>query len=304
MTSPPLYTLTLNVPPPAVASFEAALAPFCQSVAWPIDDGGGLATVSGIADGPPDRRTLDLALTLAAAAAGVPVPEVAVDRLRARDWLADNLAQFPPITIGRFHIHAEHVTQAPPPGLIGLRIEPGMAFGTGEHPSTEGVLRALDALYGRRRVRRAFDIGCGSGILGIAIARLFRCEVIALDNDPRAVDLTRQHARLNGVAPRVRSAVADGYRSHLLRRAGRADLIVSNILARPLMRMAGDLSRHLAPGGVAILAGFVGRDARAVLAHHQAHGLTLARTLPVAQWRTLVLTVPPAGSSPSRLART
>jgi ribosomal protein L11 methyltransferase len=295
LSPPSLWTITVRVPANAAEPFEAALDGFCQSVSiLGIGNGSdGVADVIGIAKSHPERHALDVALNLAAAAAGTPVPVASVAHLEDRDWLAENLAQFPAITVGRFHIYGEHIAEPPPPGLIGLRIDAGTAFGTGEHPSTAGCLLALGELKGRR-IRLAYDIGCGSGILAIAMAKLFRCPVIALDIDPRAIAMTRHHAKFNGVAPLVRTAVADGYRSPLLRLSNRADVITSNILARPLRRLAPSLATHLAPGGTAILAGFVARDENAVRARHQAHGLTYSHSIPVNTWRTLVMTAPVA----------
>ena len=154
-----------------------------------------------------------------------------------------------------------------------------------------------------RRFARPLDLGCGSGILAIAAAKLWRVPVLASDVDANAVAVTRRNARLNGVAPLVRGVVADGWRSPTLRSQAPFDLVLANILARPLKRMAGDLARHLAPGGLAVLAGFLASDGTDVLAAHRTHGLRLVRAIDDATgWRTLVLRRPK--SPTARLAPT
>jgi ribosomal protein L11 methyltransferase len=175
-----------------------------------------------------------------------------------------------------------------PAGLIAVEIDAATAFGTGEHPSTRGVLLALDSLARRRRFRRPLDIGTGSGILAIAAAKRLRRRVLASDVDCAAVRVAAHHVRRNGVAGQVRVICAPGYRSHAVRRA-QYDLILANILARPLALMARDLARAIAPGGVAVLAGLLERQEALVVAAHRAQGLALERRLVIEGWSTLIL---------------
>ncbi len=132
-------------------------------------------------------------------------------------------------------------------------------------------------------------MGCGSGILAIAAAKTWGARVIAADVDARAVRVAAGNARANGVARLVHAVASDGYRDMAVRRTAPYDLIVANILARPLMRMAPDLARRLAPGGVAVLSGLLARQERAVIGAHRAHGLALARRIALGGWHTLVL---------------
>jgi ribosomal protein L11 methyltransferase len=170
-----------------------------------------------------------------------------------------------------------------------LRLDAGLAFGSGEHASTRGCLMALERVAARRRPRRVLDLGTGSGILAIAAAKRLRVPVLATDLEPWSVRVAADNARLNGVAPLVRAVLADGWRNRVVRARAPYDLVFANILARPLCAMAGDLAAHLAPGGTAILAGLLGAQARMVLAAHRRAGLRLAARLDVAAWTTLVL---------------
>jgi ribosomal protein L11 methyltransferase len=231
---------------------------------------------------------LEVRLALAAAAAGGRLVGVAEERLAERDWLSENRRAFPPLRIGRFFVHGSHWKGRPPAGAIAIEIDAATAFGTGEHPSTAGVLLALDGLARRRRFRRPLDLGTGSGILAIAAAKRLHRPVVASDIDPAAARVAAHHARRNGVVGRVRVVCAPGYKSRALR--GRQfDLVLANILARPLALMAPDLARALRPGGIAVLAGLLRRQEGMVLAAHRAQGLALVRRRVIDGWSTLTL---------------
>ncbi len=175
-----------------------------------------------------------------------------------------------------------------PPGSIPLEIDAATAFGTGEHPSTRGVLLALDGLARRRRFRRPLDIGTGTGVLAIAAAKRLHRAVLASDIDCAAARVAAHHVGRNGLRGQVRVICAPGYRARAVRRS-RYDLILSNILARPLSLMARDLAHALAPGGVAVLSGLLRRQERMVLAAHRMQGLALARRIAIEGWSTLIL---------------
>ena len=231
---------------------------------------------------------IEIRLALAAAGAAGKLLHLAEERLPERDWLAENRRDFPPQHIGRFFIHGSHWRGPAPASAIAVEIDAATAFGTGEHPSTRGCLLALDELARRRRFRRPLDIGTGSGILAIAAAKRLNRPVIAGDIDPEAVRVARHHARRNGLARTARFLRAAGYRSHALRRH-KYDLILANILARPLALMARDLKRAIAPGGIAVLAGLLRRQEPLVLSAHRAQRLALVRRLVIEGWSTLVL---------------
>jgi ribosomal protein L11 methyltransferase len=231
---------------------------------------------------------LEIRLALLAAGAGGKLQGIVEERLAERDWLLENRRAFPPLRIGRFFVHGSHWHGPRPSGVIAIEIDAATAFGTGEHPSTRGCLLALDQLARRRRFHRPLDIGTGSGVLAIAAAKRLHHKVVAGDIDPGAVRVARHHARRNGLAGKVRAIRATGYRSRGLWRAD-YDLVLANILARPLALMARDLKRALAPGGVAVLAGLLLRQEAQVLSAHRAQGLMLSRRIVIDGWSTLIL---------------
>jgi ribosomal protein L11 methyltransferase len=275
--------------------FAAAIEPFCHSVAWfeyKEHPDGSLWRVEGLGAHEPNRARLTAATAAAAVAFGVAAPNLDIDILPARDWSGDSLRAFPPIRIGRYFIYGSHVKEPVPAGVVALRIDAGMAFGSGEHASTAGCLSVLDRLARRRRFRNALDLGCGSGILALAAAKTWRAPVLAVDIDPEAVAVTRANAKTNKVAPLVRAAASDGYNSPAVRAARPFDLIVANVLARPLARMAGSLARHLAPGGIAVLSGVIDADGPWLVAAHRPFGLRLVRRESRDGWTALVLRRP------------
>jgi ribosomal protein L11 methyltransferase len=230
-------------------------------------------------------------LALAAAAAGGNLVDIGEDKLAERDWLAENQLAFPPLRVGRFFVHGGHYFGRIPAGAVAILVDAATAFGTGEHPSTRGCLQALDMAARRRRVRRTLDIGTGTGILAIAAAKLWRRPVTAGDIDRNAVAVARRNVTRNGVARLVRVRAAAGYRGRGLSR-GRADLVLSNILARPLALMARDLKRALMPGGRAVLSGLLRRQEPIVLRPHRGLGLVLERRVVIDGWSTLVVRRP------------
>ncbi len=231
---------------------------------------------------------LSARLALAAAAAGGSLVEIGEEKLPARDWLAENQLAFPPLRIGRFFVHGSHYRDRVPAGAIGIEVDAATAFGTGEHPSTRACLMALESLARRHRFRCPLDIGTGTGILAVAASKLLRCRVLASDIDRRAARVARHNVARNGVMGLVRVRGAAGYRDRALRKS-RYDLILSNILARPLALLARDLARALMPGGRAVLSGLLCRQEPIVLAPHRGCRIVLERRIVIDGWSTLIL---------------
>ncbi|MBC6404659.1 MAG: 50S ribosomal protein L11 methyltransferase [Rhodospirillales bacterium] len=234
-----------------------------------------------------DAAALEAGLAVLFEAFGQPLPALTLEALPDKDWLAEVHRSLPALSAGRFYVYGRHVTDPPPPDLIALQVEAALAFGSGHHQSTQGCLELLSVLAPRRDLHRILDMGCGSGILALAAAKLWPCRVLAIDIHAKSVEIARGNAALNGVAERVEAVESDGYRHPAI--AAPYDLILANILARPLIAFAPDLGRHLAPGGLAILAGLLAREAEAVLSAHEAAGLRLKEARNLGEWQCLLL---------------
>lgn len=217
---------------------------------------------------------------------------VEVSYLKQKDWVSEVQKSFPPLTAGQFFIYGSHYKDALPEGVTPILIDAGMAFGSGEHETTSGCLKALTDLGHTHQFTRLLDMGCGSGILAIAMAKLWKQPVVAVDIDEIAVKVTEENARTNGEAERLLTAASDGYQHPLVGEHAPYDLIVANILARPLVELAPELARHLAPGGWVVLSGLLDRQEKDVVAAHEAQGLKLVKVYPQNGWHTLVLVAP------------
>lgn len=239
----------------------------------------------------PDRAALDACIGAAAVAAGVASPALAIERLDPADWVAEYRRRAVALRVERFFIHPSHHTGGLPQDALPILLDAGLAFGTGGHESTRGCLNAFCRLADWGTAPdRALDMGCGSGILAIAIAKLWpRAAVTACDNDPVAVAVAQENLAANGVAARVTTGVGEGYAAAVLRDAPPFDLVAANILADPLRAMASDLARRLAPGGRAVLSGILASQADEVLDAHIAEGLTLVQRIDLGEWTTLIV---------------
>ena len=201
-----------------------------------------------------------------------------LEQLGEADWVTMSQSGLQPIRAGRFHIHTP--THAPHPDAINFEIDASLAFGTGQHATTSGCLAALDRL---EREGKGFaniaDIGTGTGLLAFAALALWpEAKCIATDNDPVALEVARDNAVINRVrlghgVGELLLAVADGMDSPILEARAPFDLIVANILAGPLIELAADFAKALAPGGTIVLAGLLDTQADAIAAAYEARGL-------------------------------
>jgi ribosomal protein L11 methyltransferase len=195
-------------------------------------------------------------LAAACAAADAPPPQV-LDSVEVADtdWVRSTQAQFPPTRISPRLWIVPTWHEPPDPAAVNVRLDPGVAFGTGTHPTTRLCLGWLDAALAPGV--SVLDYGCGSGILAVAAALLGAGEVLGTDIDPQAVDAARLNAEANGARARF---VLPGELP-----AERFDVVVANILSNPLKVLAPALLARVAPGGTLVLSGVLERQAEEVI---------------------------------------
>lgn len=262
----------------AAAAFEQTARQDWKAVPW---------TVEAYFREAPDKASIR---ALVACAAGMEAAAaLEFDEIATEDWVAASLAGLPAVRAGRILLHGRHNRDAVKANDIGIEIEAALAFGSGHHGSTRGCLLTLDRIAKRRSPKAILDVGTGTGVLAIAAAKIFRMPVCASDIDPVAVAAARANARLNGVGAFVQPVVASGLRHPFLYAARAYDLVLANILARPLRRLAPAIKHVLAPGGDVILSGLLACDVAAVLSAYRSQGLVLVSRLDLDGWATLHL---------------
>ena len=205
------------------------------------------------------------------------------------DWIAKSLEGLSPVRAGRFIVHGSHDRDKVKENDLAIEIDAGQAFGTGHHGTTAGCLEVIDRVMRSRRVTNVLDLGTGSGVLAIAARKLKHAPVLATDIDPIATRVAAENVRRNGIVSGIRTITAAGFHSPAFDTYGPFDLIIANILARPLISMAPKLASHLAPGGSVILSGILASQRWKVLSAYNAQHLRHVRTIWRNGWVTIHL---------------
>ncbi|HEX3497607.1 MAG TPA: 50S ribosomal protein L11 methyltransferase [Methylocella sp.] len=236
---------------------------------------------------PPDEANVRTLVGIVAGAAAARA--ASFGRVHERDWVGRSLEGLKPVRAGRFIVHGAHGRDAVKANDIAIEIEAALAFGTGHHGSTRGCLFMLEAVARTRRPRIVLDLGTGSGVLAIAAAKLFKCKIHAGDIDPVCVKAAFANANRNRVASFVRPVLANGAAHPLLRAGGPYELVLANILARPLRDLAPQIAGLAALRADIILSGLIGRDVAGVAAAYGVQGIALARRIDIDGWATLLM---------------
>jgi ribosomal protein L11 methyltransferase len=217
------------------------------------------------------------------------VGTIALQTVPDANWVAISQAALPPVAVGPFLVHGSHDRHVAHRRRWAIEIDANEAFGTAHHASTQGCLVAIARLVRSRSFNRVLDLGCGSGILAFAAAlALPDASIVACDIDPRAIEVARANARINRLGRRINFAVADGLSHPQLRRGG-FDLLVANIVAEPLIRLAPRLAHVVRPGAGAILSGLLEQEADKVAAAYVAAGFVRTGVVRCEGWATLLL---------------
>lgn len=280
------WQVTFRPAAPDNETLENFLEQYFEVTACNYDDDGNDEYV-GYQSGTFDEK----AMVEAAHAAAINLPPYEVTFLESSNWLKDYVIKFAPFETEDFMFYGIHETSCPQTSLIPVQIYAATAFGS-DHQTTRSCIKALSRLYHQGfSADNILDVGTGSGILSLAAAKLWgeKCAITAVDIDEEAVWVTRQNAQNNSVDHLITAEVSDGFHAGIVKQNAPYQLILANILARPLLDMAPDLAASLASGGYAVLSGFVEDQADWIISAYQQNGLKLIELYALDNWRAALM---------------
>ena len=219
----------------------------------------------------------------------IKLPSYQIEVISSADWLTENVIKFAPVNVAEFLVYGVHETNIDPKDKIGIKVYAATAFGS-EHQTTKGCLRGISDINRLIKPEKVLDVGTGSGILSIAAAKLWaQAKIVAVDIDNESVLVTAQNAADNGVESQIEVALSDGYQAPVVQQNAPYDVILANILARPLINMAEDMSKSLKKGGYAVISGFIANQTDWVLKAHEKYGLHLKKMYQEDGWCAALL---------------
>lgn len=226
----------------------------------------------------------------AAAALKLTLPPYCISELKSENWLKDYVIKFEPFEIADFCIYGIHETTVPQTNKIPLQIYAATAFGS-NHQTTQSCINALSELHASGFTpQHILDVGTGSGILSLCAAKLWpEAKILASDIDDEAVVVTNSNSQTNQLQKQIEAVQSDGYQNPSISQRAPYDLILSNILANPLIAFSADLSKNLKTAGYCVLSGFVEDQTEDVVSAHQQQGLKLIKLYSLDNWRAALM---------------
>ncbi len=223
---------------------------------------------------------------------GIELLPYKIEKLTSKNWLKENVVKFPPIEIADFCVYGVHEKRPPKTDKMLLKIYAATAFGS-SHQTTKSCLQAVSDLKACGAAhRKILDIGTGSGILALACAKQWmkdKPHIVAVDIDKESVNVTVQNAFDNRLEQFIDAVQSDGYAADIIGKNAPYDIIMANILARPLVEMAPMLAAHLDSGGYAVLSGFIDEQVDWVVKVHEQHGLKLLKIYDIDNWHAVLM---------------
>ena len=214
----------------------------------------------------------------------------AVSKILDKDWVSQVQRELTPVRAGRFMLFGAHDQNKIPINVFGLKIEAAMAFGTGHHVTTVGCLLALDYLNkSGYKFKNIADIGCGTGVLAMAAARVSQANIIASDIDEVAVETAKENFIANGFSTKIRLLQSSGFQKGAFSQKAPYDLIFANILANPLCRLARDMAKFSQRNGLIILSGILNRQAKRVEHYYFSNGFSRVYVQKIGEWTTIIM---------------
>ena len=218
-------------------------------------------------------------------------PSISFAELENKDWVTEAQKDFKPLRVENICIYSsyyQNIVDTHDQKTIYINIDPGNAFGTGEHHTTQACLRAISKLSSHK-FGRMLDLGCGSAVLAIAMAKIFNKPIIACDIDEDAVTVAQSNIEKNNVATLVRAITADGIQNSLITQNAPYELIVCNILANVLIELATDIHSITAKDGFIILSGLTIQQLNSVKSAYHECGFITLETIVQDEWCAIML---------------
>ena len=248
-----------------------------------LEDGSGFWEVGAYFSEQPND------INLALLAAAFQAEEFKISELPQIDWVSKVQRSLKPVIAGRFFVYGSHDSDKVPSNCEPLLIEASMAFGTGHHGTTKGCLLALEQIISDGfDAKNVIDVGCGTAVLAMAAARVFSANIIASDIDSVAFSVAKTNVLANGLDKSIRCFEASGFSHDQIKTTGSFDLIFANILMKPLLSLAADISRYSLSGGYVVLSGILYEQAELVTNRYIKVGFSLSREIKIGEWVTLI----------------
>lgn len=283
-----MYSVSFPTPEELLPHFVDAFDDNAVAVTSLVnEDGTDQKTIAYFEDAP-DRADVIARVALLAQTAGIPVPEVTIEEIPETDWLEHVYRGLHPLELGKFYVYGSHEKDPQPQGRIPLIVDAATAFGSGHHATTAACLIALSDYAEMHQPKTMLDLGCGAGTLAMAMAKLFKQNVLAVDIDPEAVRVTEVNAKINHCAELLITGEGD-VNAQIITRHAPYNLIMANILAQPLIEMAADLSAQVAANGCLILSGLLTTQEQKIMDAYAPHGLRLKKAYRREDWSALLL---------------
>lgn len=286
-----MYRLYLKTKQHLLETFEALIEPHVttlsfveiedKNAAWDSEDW----YIEGFSEHAMDEAFLKQLIEETCVQENLPLPEFHVTPFEDKNWLEDMWKSSPPQHVGSFFIYGDGYEGEIPTDSIPIHLHAATAFGSGEHGTTAGCMLAIEEAYGAKPWTAPLDLGCGSGILSVVMAKLHPIVVTAIDIDSEAIKVTDENALKNNVAHLIKTHEEDGLSAD----GETFDFIVANILAKPLIDLAPLMRARLAPKGRVILSGLLDWQEEDVLETYLHQGFSLKEKKNINRWITLVL---------------
>ncbi|MFL2782444.1 MAG: 50S ribosomal protein L11 methyltransferase [Rhodospirillales bacterium] len=289
-----LNQISFTTPKSLAPTFADSICDFVDSVSWKNDDKRTTTEIIALIGDPVNELDIKKAIEQVSQAANIRAPKVKLEKKKIEDLNVSQALHLSPIRVGRFVISGGKQSNKKNLALIRLNVPAGEAFGSGRHETTKGCIIALNKInkfFSKNKPRRGLDMGSGSGILAMVMAKLWNMPIIASDIDPISTRVCNENLKKNGLRSNISAISSDGYNHRRTKRYG-YDIVVSNILARPLVKLSRNLAIVLRPGGIIILSGFLIKDKNWVMNAHLRQRFYLIKEIIIGDWVTLVMRRP------------